>query len=494
MRGPAALLISSLGVGLVPGCSVFLDSSTQQCSSDSECAPVKAVCDRGSGLCVFPAPKVTWSTSSGSDAGGDAVADASFAGDGADPFALWPCARGNKPIEPLTGDISSSRRLTCEKDYLLVGPVAVKAGAVLTIDPGTTVLGDVASKGRLAVERGARLVADGLRMAPIVFTSAASPPMRRAGDWAGIVLLGRAPSATTAIDAVGLRPGDELGGSSENDNSGVLRFVRVEYAGASAGNSTGAGAVTLGGVGTGTVLNNVQVRQSGQDCFKFIGGSVGGKHLVCQGSLRNGFDWESGYRGKLQFLVVQQTPRAVDGSNGLSVRNGVPGAGDLPVTEPQIYNATLCGRSVDVPGEQYGMLVAAGARLHVANALVAGFDAGIDVRGPTSAVDVRNSQFWLPIAYPEDGSNATDQADDDGGFDESKQFLEPARRNALGRPSFGDCFEANRIGFAPSPAMRTDASKPPDDGFFDPQAAYLGAIRDQSDDWLSGEWVQWRDH
>jgi hypothetical protein len=407
---------------------------------------------------------------------------------------LWPCSRTNKPVEPLTGPITSSRRLTCERDYLLTGSVAVKAGAVLTIDPGTTVLGDVATRARLTIERGARLVADGLRMAPIVFTSAAPVAMRRAGDWGGVVLLGRASSAATAIDAVGLRPGDEFGGQDDMDDSGVLRYVRIEYGGAGIGNADGAGALTLGAIGRGTTINYVQVRQSGQDCFKFLGGVVGARHLVCQGSLRNAFDCESGYRGKLQFLVAQQLPRALDGSNGLAVRNGVAGLGDQPASEPVIYNATLCGRSVDVPGEQYGVLVAGGARAHISNALVAGFEAGIDLRGPTSVVDVRNSLFWVPVAYDEDGSNSTTLADDDGGFDEAKQFLDPTRGNALGRPNFGDCFDPGRIGMAPSPASRAGATKPPDDGFFDVQAAYLGALRDQTDDWMRGDWLQWRDN
>jgi hypothetical protein len=363
----------------------------------------------------------------------------------------------------------------------------------LTIDAGTTLLGDVATKGRLAIERGARLVANGLRMAPVVFTSGAPVSMRRAGDWGGLVLLGRASSGVTAIDSVGLRAGDEFGGDDDGDSSGALRFVRIEYAGASAGSANGAGALTLGAVGRGTVINAVQVRQSAQDCFKFIGGTVGAKHLVCQGSLRNGFSWESGYRGKVQFVVLQQLPRALDGSNGLAVRNGVPGVGDLPISAPTIFNATLCGRAADVPGEQYGLMVAGGAEAHLANVLMVGFEAGIDVRGVTSQVDVRNGLFWLPVAYDEDGSNDTNLADDDGGLDETKQFLEPARNNALGRPSIGDCFDPNHTGFAPGPSLTAGAAAPPDDGFFDPRAAYLGALRDKNDDWIQGNWMVWRD-
>jgi hypothetical protein len=349
------------------GCSLLLDSSTRQCSSDHECAVVNAVCDQRGGVCV-PVPAVVTVTTSiavpSNDAGVtglDTHAERD-AGDSGAAASLSPCSRIDKPVERLASDFVSSFRLGCERDYLLVGSIAVKAGAVLTIDPGTQILGDVTTKGRLIVERGARLVADGQRMAPIVFTSAAPPAMRRAGDWGGVVLLGRAPSPEIAVESVGLRPGDGFGGPDDQDDGGVLRFARIEYAGASSATSGAGAALSLAGVGRGTQIENVQVRQSAQDCFKFIGGSVGAKHLVCQGSPRDGFAFQGGFHGKLQFLVVQQSRYALDGSNGLSVRNVAFAAAAPPVTEPTIYNVTLYGRSVDVAGEQYGIVVAGGAR------------------------------------------------------------------------------------------------------------------------------------
>jgi hypothetical protein len=496
--GKTGAFAAVLAAMLPLGCSLLLDSSTRQCSSDHECAVVNAVCDQRGGVCV-PVPAVVTVTTSiavpSNDAGVtglDTHAERD-AGDSGAAASLSPCSRIDKPVERLASDFVSSFRLGCERDYLLVGSIAVKAGAVLTIDPGTQILGDVTTKGRLVVERGARLVADGQRMAPIVFTSAAPPAMRRAGDWGGVVLLGRAPSAEIAVESVGLRPGDGFGGPDDQDDGGVLRFARIEYAGASSATSGAGAALSLAGVGRGTQIENVQVRQSAQDCFKFIGGSVGAKHLVCQGSPRDGFAFQGGFHGKLQFLVVQQSRYALDGSNGLSVRNVAFAAAAPPVTEPTIYNVTLYGRSVDVAGEQYGIVVAGGARAHISNALLAGFEAGIDVRSASSVLDLRNSLFGVPIAYAEDGSNTTNQFDDDGGLDESKLFGEPDRKNVIGRPPLPDGFDANRIGLAPALALRTDAGKPPIDGFFDADAAYLGALRDSTDGWLQGDWLQWKD-
>jgi hypothetical protein len=221
------------------------------------------------------------------------------------------------------------------------------------------------------------------------------------------------------------------------------------------------------------------------------GGTVNAKHLVCQLPAGDGFSWDRGYRGKLQFLIVQQDAGARTVGHAIRGDSDVLGSGDLPVTEPTVYNASLCGTSSDPPGEQYAMLLEQAARAHIYNTLALGFEAGLDLRGIRARLDIRSSLLASQIAYPEDGSNPTTQKDDDFGRDEIALYREAPRLNTIGRPNIGDCFNPNTVGFAPSPAIRSNASPPPNDGFFDPQASYIGALRDFEDTWLRGDWLVW---
>ena len=395
----------------------------------------------------------------------------------------------------IEGEITASDTLTCDRLYLLVGPVLVRPGVTLTIAPGTTVLGDGASKGTLVVQPGARLVADGKRDAPIVFTSAQPTAARKPGDWGGVILLGRAPTNASSPTIEGITRGGEYGGQDGNDDSGVLRFVRIEYSGTRLGPNNEINGLTLGGVGRRTVIDHVQVRQTTDDCFEFFGGTVDARHLICQGNGDDGFDWDNGYRGRLQFLVLQQDPAISDETNGFEGDNDSLGTSNPPITEPTVYNATLCGRLRDVDNEQYAILLRRGARAHIYNTMVTGFEAGLDLRDGGTTLDLANSLFWgnhaRLVGYEENRSNFTTQRDDDGGLDETRFFFEPARNNAAGDPGVGDCFDRGALALQPAVAVTRNARQPPDDGFFDPQAAYLGAFRDRADRWADGPWVMW---
>jgi hypothetical protein len=516
-RLPTLILLAALPAG----CSLYFETSADQCASDGDCPSAGTTCDLQARLCVpaDPAPNATGFAGAeparassppasvqpsperaprdgGAPVDGRPPPDASLpdarpSPDASVPEALAedPCARTSKPRVRLAGAIDRARRLTCDSDYLLEGVVQVGPGAVLTIDPGTTVLGDVGSRGRLVVLPGGRLEASGLRYAPIVFTSAAPLGSRRPGDWGGLTLLGRATTHATRPYLDGVGPRATYGGTDDEDGSGILRFVRLEYAGRTGGYQTAAG-LTLAGVGRGTTLDHVQVRQSADDCFGFLGGTVNGRHLVCQQNGADGFDWQQGYRGKLQFLIVQQSPQGDGEHSGLEAEND-PNGSRPPATAPTVYNVTLCGAGRDRPGEHYGILLRRGAGAHLSNLVMAGFEAGIDLRGMTTELDLRSALFANPVAYREDWSNATTRADDDHGRDELALFREPERRNREGDPGLADCFDPNRFGLSPEAALLQDATPPPDDGFFDPGAAYLGAVRDNQDTWTGGGWMIW---
>jgi hypothetical protein len=335
-----------------------------------------------------------------------------------------------------------------------------------------------------------------------VFTSAAAEGSKKPGDWGGVILLGEAPSnhrdsggQPTSGKIEGITSGGEYGGTDENSDSGVLKYVRIEYSGVAIAPNNEVNGLTFGGVGRRTSVEYVQVRHTADDCFEFFGGTVNAKHLICQYNGDDGFDWDNGYTGKLQFLVLQQDPNVADETNGFEGDNDPLGTANAPLSGPTIFNATLCGKNADPAKQQFGMLLRRGTRATIANTIVIGFEAGIDLRDPTTAVDLKSSIFFgnlvKNVAYEEDGSNTDTQKDDDAAFDERAWFLAAERKNSERDPLISGCFNASAPKFAPFTTLAEGASAPPSDGFFDTSATYIGAFRNTSDGWALGTWVAW---
>jgi hypothetical protein len=421
----------------------------------------------------------------------------SHAGGGSDDR----CLAADKPIVELSGDIDGDATLTCDKTYVLKFTTFVRAGATLTIQPATTIFGDGDTKGTLVVQPGGKLIADGTRERPIVFTSQKPEDQRAPGDWGGVILLGNAP--TNLHDASGksikgrvegITAGGEYGGDDGNDDSGVLHYVRIEYSGVAIGPNNEINGVTFAGVGRGTKVDHVEVRRTADDCFEFFGGTVDAKHLVCQSNGDDGFDWDFGYTGRLQFLFLQQDPDVADDTNGFEGDNDPNGTPNAPRSAPTIFNATLCGKNKEVAKEQYGMLLRRGTHGTIANVILTGFEAAVDVREASTKVDLTSTIAWgnlvQPIAYAEDGTVAHNK-DDDGKLDEVKWFLDPQKHNRVADPGLPACFDLDHPRMAPAQAITEGAATPPDDGFFDPSARFIGAFRDATDDWATGEWIRW---
>jgi hypothetical protein len=401
---------------------------------------------------------------------------------------------GNKPVEAVEGDITSNTTLTSDKSWLLKGVVRVKSGATLTIEPGTTIMGEAASKGSLIISQGGKIDAQGSADAPIVFTSELPPGSRSAGDWGGLVVLGRAPinepGGTSQIEGYS---SDELfGGSDPADNSGIMSYLRIEFSGIEISADNEINGLTFGGVGSGTQVHHIMVRHTLDDCFEFFGGTVNAKNLVCYRNGDDGFDFDEGYIGKLQFLFLAQDPSLADDTHGFESDNDESTPDATPVTHPTIYNVTLCGQNNDQAKQQYGFLFRRGFNATIGNAIVTGFEAGVDFRDkPYTDVTLTSSIFFgnlaENVAYAEDGSNADTEADDDNGFDEVAWF-QGGFGNSEADPMLADCFAATPD---PRPAATIPGEAPPNDGFFDETADYIGAFRDGSDDWMTGAWVDW---
>jgi hypothetical protein len=214
----------------------------------------------------------------------------------------------------LEGRIIQNRTLKNGYTYKLRGLVYVTNGAILTIEPGTKIVGELNKNGALIICRGAKIIADGTAASPIIFTSEAATPQR--GDWAGLVILGQAPTNNSfnGQDGIGeieggINNSDGLGlyglGLSSNvaDNSGILRYVRIEYAGYAFLPDKEINGLTFGGVGNQTIVDNVQVSFANDDSFEWFGGTVNCTHLISYRTLDDDFDTDNGYSGKVQFGI-----------------------------------------------------------------------------------------------------------------------------------------------------------------------------------------------
>ncbi len=253
----------------------------------------------------------------------------------------------------LSGRINSDRTLESGKTYKLRGIVYVVDGARLTIQPGVTIQGEKSSRGTLVITRGTQILAEGTADRPIVLTSDQSNPTR--GDWGGVVILGRAKTNTSfnGVTGVGEIEGGVnnaeglglYGGADDNDNSGILKYVRIEYAGYAFLPDKELNGLTLGGVGKGTTIDYVQVSYANDDSFEWFGGTVDAKHLIAYKGLDDDFDMDNGFSGRVQYGIVlrDSTIADVSNSNGFEVDNDAGGSNLTPQTSATFSNITLVG-------------------------------------------------------------------------------------------------------------------------------------------------------
>lgn len=262
-------------------------------------------------------------------------------------LGLGSC-KPEEPIVPTTntelvGTLTENKTLTADKVWTLKGYVYVPEGITLTIEAGTKVVSDVTEKGALCVERGGKIYANGTADQPIVLTSGQSSP--KPGDWGGLILLGNAPTNKPNPTIEG-GVGRAYGGVDENDNSGILRYVRVEYAGIAAFPGSEINAFTFGGVGKGTTVDYCQSYYANDDAFEFFGGNVNCSHLVAVGTADDDYDFDFGYTGTIKFAISKRDPQFVDmgdAGNGIECDNDGTGSVAIPLTKPNLQNFTLIG-------------------------------------------------------------------------------------------------------------------------------------------------------
>lgn len=272
------------------------------------------------------------------------------------PFIAVSCSDNGANVDDdddnefveLIGDLPT-QTLTADKKYLMKGQVFVRNGQELTIEPGTVLLGDKRTRATLVIDRGGKIFPEGTVEKPIVFTSGQEPGVRDRGDWGGLVILGRANVNQPNPAIEGITPEVNFGttGSTQFDNesSGVLRYIRVEFAGIELSPNNETNSISMGGVGRGTIMEYNMVSFGGDDGFEWFGGTVNGKYFISHAIWDDDFDCDYGWSGNVQFGLQIRYPGFADQSqsNGFECDNGPNDTDVEPYTTGTFSNITVIG-------------------------------------------------------------------------------------------------------------------------------------------------------
>ncbi len=296
--------------------------------------------------------------------------------------------------------ITTNYTLSGTKKYLLQGLVYVTNNATLTINAGCLIKGDFnVANSSLVITRGAKLNAKGLSTKPIIFTSAKPAGSRGKGDWGGVILLGKAhyngAGGQNFIEGIAQSPNTQYGGGAnpdDNDNSGVMQYVRIEFGGYIFAQNQEINGLTLGAVGRGTTISHIQVSYANDDAFEWFGGSVNCKYLVSYRNLDDNWDTDNGYNGSVQFCLGLRDPQisdnpAVSTSEGYESDNDASGTNAKPFTSALFCNITDIGpyrgdpTAVVASGFRRSVRIRRNSHLRIMNSIMMDFPTGILVDG-----------------------------------------------------------------------------------------------------------------
>ena len=292
------------------------------------------------------------------------------------------------------------------RDEQLTGGVWNNQVGTLTIEPGTIIVGDKESKGTLVVQRGSRIIAEGTAQDPIIMTSEAPAGQRMPGDWGGLVICGRVRNnqgANVQLEGgYGAWHGGTVTMDDTSESSGILRFVRIEFAGIPINPNEEVNSLTLGSVGKGTVIENIMVSHGLDDAFEWFGGSVNSRYLISYRNLDDDLDIDFGYQGNVQFVLVIRDPSDADqsGSNAFEVDNNGQGTAAEPFTAGRFANVTVIGpkktRETTIHSNYLsGAHLRRNSMLRIYNSFITGFPRGIFIDGDASVQHAINDQLQL---------------------------------------------------------------------------------------------------
>lgn len=321
--------------------------------------------------------------------------------------------------EYIQGTITSNKTLTANKIWGLKGVVFVASGATLTIEPGTIIMGGVGETSALCINRGGKIIADGTPSKPIVFTSGVVAGSRDRGDWGGLLIMGKAPTNLVEApieggiaDDANTRVNGWFGGNDPNDNSGILRYVRIEFAGIAESPDNELNGLTLGAVGAGTTIDHVQVSYSNDDSYEWFGGTVNCKHLIAYNAIDDDFDTDNGFSGIVQFGLEKRLTDVADQSNSEAFEsdNDASASEKQPFTKALFSNITVIGPVQDTSWQKGSgvsgtntfhskFLTAAqirrNSRMGLANSVILGWPAGVELTNQNSVRAAENDSILV---------------------------------------------------------------------------------------------------
>lgn len=289
-------------------------------------------------------------------------------------------------VQVLNGKITEDSTLVANADgkqvmYAISGGLEVMAGATLTIDAGAVLFGQSGGD-YLVVHRDAKIMAQGSKTKPIIFTSLQDVKGEEttAGQWGGMVILGNAPSnkcptdgSACAIQIEGVSEGAVFGGTDWEDDSGTLKYVVVKYAGFEIAPDNELNGITFGGVGSGTTLDYIQVHANADDGVEFFGGAVNVKHLVLTGNQDDSVDWDNGFKGKLQHIFIEHAKNAGEANRAIEADNDGSSPDKEPQSNPTLANMTIIGNNYDTAGsDSEGIYLREGTAAKIFNTVITG--------------------------------------------------------------------------------------------------------------------------
>jgi hypothetical protein len=288
-----------------------------------------------------------------------------------------------QPTNILNGVITENTTLSKRNVYVLMGTVYVHNNATLTIEPGTVIRGDHDTNGTLVITRGSKLVAEGTVSDPIVFTSSKSTAERKAGDWGGVILYGDGPlnrHGGVISSIYDPNPAyNNFGGTNEKGSSGILKYVRIEFAGKKIDAKTMLNGLTLGAVGSGTIVDHVQVSFAKDDAVEVIGGIVDLNNFISFNNADDDFDFSMGIQCTINNSIAIRSPFISDNTRSRcleidsydKVENFDP---NKKKTVIKLNNVTLVSNEVNNQGlVKEAISLKSDSFLEMKNCVVAGF-------------------------------------------------------------------------------------------------------------------------
>ncbi|MDP2469702.1 MAG: hypothetical protein Q8W46_02495 [Candidatus Palauibacterales bacterium] len=462
---------TSVAIAWTPG-----SGATSQVVSVTDVAGVEA--DRTQTFNNNTANSAQFDNSTAGNSYAAQVTAVNTAGNAGSNVAVFQITEEEPTSVVVTGVISANTTWTADKTYILDGPVFVGVdcgtdpasplasciAANLTIEPGTTITGKKtptdsnARASFLVVNRGSKIIADatGSDTKPteaqmIVFTSDQPRGARSRGDWGGIVLNGQAP-INTGSEASGEGGSGLFGGIDDTNSSGIMRGVRVEFAGDDVTATDQLNGIALQGTGAGTTIAWVQVAYNVDDGTEPFGGSASQTHMVVTGIGDDSFDGTDGYRGFIQFAIAQQ--RSDEADNGFEFSNDGDAETLTPYSTAVVANATMVGASkgeVDVGGTEsdIGALFREGSGWRIFNSIVTNFnDSGFCVEGtvaqskadaaiggnttPGEYLALWSSILWANVNRTDDSDTNFNDTCNDAGFEyDTQTYFETAGFNNM---------------------------------------------------------------